>query len=157
MAALGVMIAGAAEASYLRWSVDVEDDPFEGKGRLTMMYMDSLNSGALIMCDEGSQTIVLRIATSFPYDQSSPPPADVDMSVIVDKGTRYDQPAKTTLLGTGNIGFDGEFFGEKARWLLGDLAKAKSKIYVKIGTMSPYAFSAKGSTNAAEKALSYCF
>lgn len=149
--------ATAALASVLQWSVTVKEDPFDNKGKMTLTYIDSRDSGVLIMCEQGSSTITIRRATSFPYDQSSPPASVVQMAIIVDKGESHLGFASTDMLGTGNIGFDMERSDDSARRLLNEMRDGKSKMFMKIGEADPEEFSLRGSTKAADRALQFCF
>ncbi|MCB8835964.1 hypothetical protein [Aurantimonas sp. VKM B-3413] len=159
LACLGLLgVATAAHAGFQRWDVEIEEDPFDNLGKLTMMNLDSIKTGMLIMCDEKSDAIIVRWASSFPYDQAAPPElADLPFSLAFDTGERHDSTADIALLGTGNMGFDTVFRGDEARQILTSFAGARSKIYVKIGNNDPSAFTARGSTAGAERALAYCF
>lgn len=154
---MGLAAASPALADFQRWSVVVEDDPFDGKGRLSINYMDSLKSGVIILCEQGSNKITVRRASMFPFDQSSPPASSVTMALIVDRGESHLGFASTGLLGTGNVGFDLVREGDSARRLLQEMKDGKSKLYIKLGEADPEQFSLRGSTKAAEKALGYCF
>lgn len=146
-----------ANAEVGRWSAHVEDDPFDNKGKLMLNFQESWTSGLLVLCEEDEGAIVVRRASPYPYDQSSPPAETIPMGVIVDKGRRYGGLAVSQFLATGNIGFDLKLPNEDGRQFLNDLAAAKSKIYVKVGESDPDQFGSKGSTRAAQKALEYCY
>lgn len=152
-----VTMSAAATASVLQWSVTVKEDPFDNKGKMTLTYIDSRDSGVLIMCEQGSGKITIRRATSFPYDQSAPPASVVQMAIIVDKGESHLGFASTDMLGTGNIGFDMERSDDSARRLLNEMRDGKSKMFMKIGEADPEQFSLRGSTKAAQQALEFCF
>ncbi len=161
MRRLSLLIAGAlcasqAAAGIMQWSVDVKEDPFDSKGKMTLTYMDSPNSGVLIFCEQDSGKITIRRASSFPYDQSSPPVSVVEMAIIVDKGESHLGFASTDMLGTGNIGFDMERTNDSARRLLDEMREGKSKMFMKLGEADPEEFSLRGSTKAAERALDFC-
>lgn len=149
--------ATQAAAGVLQWSVTEKEDPFDNKGKMTLTYIDSRDSGVLIMCEQGSGKITIRRATSFPYDQSSPPASVVQMAIIVDKGESHLGFASTDMLGTGNIGFDMERSDESAQRLLNEMRDGKSKMFMKIGEADPEQFSLRGSTKAAQRALEFCF
>lgn len=157
LALAALLPATQAMAGLLQWSVTVKEDPFDNKGKMTLTYIDSRSSGVLIMCEQGSGTITIRRATSFPYDQSSPPTSVVQMAIIVDKGETHLGFAATDMLGTGNIGFDMERSDESARRFLNEMRDGKSKMFMKIGEADPEQFSLRGSTKAAQRALDFCF
>lgn len=150
------LCASHAAAGILQWSVDVEEDPFDNEGKMTLTYMDSPNSGVLIFCEQDSGKITIRRASSFPYDQGSPPVSAIEMAIIIDKGESHMGFASTDMLGTGNIGFDMERTSESARRLLEELREGRSKMFMKLGEADPEQFSLKGSTKAAERALEFC-
>lgn len=156
--ALAVIVsAGQVEAGFGQWTIDVKDDPFDSKGKLFVSYMDSVNTGVVIMCDEDSEKLVIRWATPFQYDQAAPPSGPIPMGVIVDKFESHLGFASVQMLGTGNIGFDFERTSESARRFLQEMRDGTSKLYIKIGEADPQEFRLRGSTKAAERALDYCF
>ena len=147
----------SANAGFNRWSSNVEEDPFDEKGKLTLVNADSRNTGLLIMCEQGSDDITVRYASPFPYDQAAKPDPVSTFKLAFDTGQRHEAVAIVGLIGTGNMGFDAKFSDDEAKTILNSFASARSKIYIKINTNDPSAFTARGSTAAARKALSYCF
>ena len=157
-AALVAFSASGVSAGFNSWSVEVEDDPFDNKGRMVLMNSDSLKTGLLIICEQETDGIFVRWASPYPYDQSSPPPEiPYKFALAFDTGQRHDALAVAGRLGTGGIGFDAPFIGEEAKAILRSFAAARSKIFIRIGEADPVSFSARGSTNAANRALAYCF
>lgn len=153
-----LLVLGCHAAADLdRWSVNVEEDPFDQRGKMTLGNMDSFVTGMLVMCEQQSDEITVRYASPFTYDQSAPPDAFHTFSLAFDTGERHDAVATVGLLGTGRMGFDATFRGDEARAVLAALAAARSKLYVKVGAQDPRSFSAWGSTNAANRALAFCF
>lgn len=152
-----MLVVSPAEAGFNRWSIKVDKDPFDNRGKLTLMNADSRSTGLLIMCEQGSDEITVRYASPFPYDQAAKPDPIASFKLAFDTGQRHDGVAAVGLLGTGNMGFDAPFANEEAKKILSSFASARSKIYIKINTNDPSAFTARGSTNAARRALSYCF
>lgn len=157
-ACLTLFAAGPAFAGFDRWTSEIEDDPFDNRGRLILTNMDSIRSGMLILCEEKSDEIVVRWASPYNFDQAAPPDVpSVPLSLAFDFGERFDTDALLRQLGSNTIGFDAPFTGARAKLVLESFAQARSKIYVKVGNGDPNQFTARGSTASANKALGYCF
>ncbi|WP_319517267.1 hypothetical protein [uncultured Martelella sp.] len=145
----------AAHADYLRWSVEIEEDPFDNKGRLIMNYYDSADQGLLLLCEQESDTVIFRVATTYPTaDGVTDRP--INFGIIVDKFESHLGFARAGVLGDDLVGIDFELNDESARRLLDEMKAGQNKIYIKLFDGDPIAAPLTGSTRAATQAIEYC-
>lgn len=144
-------------AAYYEWTNIIEDDPFDGKGRMAMVYSNPDSIGVLVICDEGSNAITLRLATPMEAGSDGVTDRPIWIGAIVDRYESHLGFGNAMIMQNGKIGFDLELKDESAARLLEELKQGKDKIYVKIGEdTDPISFPLVGSTKAATKAIDYC-
>ena len=65
-----ILMIGSANAGFNSWSVETEVDPFTGGSKVFAVYMESVRSGAVIMCDSASKTLTVRVIPGYTYDSA---------------------------------------------------------------------------------------
>lgn len=151
------LIAGPASADFLRWSATQEDDPFATKERMIMDYMDSTDSGMLIICEPASDSLTLRLALPISAASHRIPTYIFNEQVQIDDFSSHILSADDVTLGNGNIGIDSELAGESARRLLDEMVKARRSFYIKVSDVTEtIRLPVNGSTAAARKMLDFC-
>lgn len=154
--ALLLAVPAHADFQLNRWSTNVEDDPFEGKGRFSMAYFDSLESGVIINCQQASDEVTFRIA--FPFDSTELGAAydGATVRLKVDKFDELTATAEAITLQSGNAGIDADIYGYEAWQLLENLRDGVSKLYIKLGNAETISIPLTGSTRAAKEAIPFC-
>jgi len=66
--AFAFTFSSPASAGFLRWSAEIENDPFSGGMRVTANFMSTLRSGAIIICDTKDPGVLIRTIPGFTYD-----------------------------------------------------------------------------------------
>lgn len=91
VATLIAMASAPAEAGFDRWSAETKYDPFTKGEQVTVSYMDSMRSGAAIICDAASSEVMIRVVPGYAFEQvmidDTPKMAVAFDDVIMDLGT----------------------------------------------------------------------
>ncbi|WP_176083146.1 hypothetical protein [Martelella sp. HB161492] len=156
--ACSAMLAVPAHADFrlMRWSTSIQEDPFDGKGRLTAAYFDSLKSGVMFICQKGSDEISLRVAFPFDSDQLGTAYDGAKVRIKIDNFDEITATATAVTLQNGNAGIDAPIYGYEAWQALENLRDGIKSLYLKIGDADTVSIPLTGSTAAAKQAIPFC-
>ncbi|WP_319520218.1 hypothetical protein [uncultured Martelella sp.] len=122
-----------------------------------MTYFDSADSGAVIVCDQDSNAITLRIVTPIVVGDESVTDRPIWMGAIVDKNEAHLGFGHAIVTKIGNLAFDLNLEDESAARFLHEMKNGQSKLYVKIHEEGdPLSYALDGSTRASKQAIPYC-
>lgn len=155
---VGILLAmstNLAAADFLRWSVEIENDPFSGGRKVTVNYMSSLRSGIFIFCDSAEPGVRVRAVPGWAY---------VTDLALIEPTLEFAFDGKRLLGVKGSTGSVGDNLaaaevslqGDQARQFVEAFGTAQKQVAVKDGISDqPHLLKANGSTKSGQQ-LSAC-
>lgn len=149
--ALLAVSTNLAVADFLRWSAEIENDPFSGGRKVTVNYMSSLRSGIFIFCDSAEPGVRVRAVPGWAYD------ADL---ALIEPTLEFAFDGKRLLGAKGSTGSVGDNLaaaevalqGDQARQFVEAFGTAQKQVAVKDGISDrPHLLKANGSTKSGQQ------
>ncbi|WP_274627591.1 hypothetical protein [Arvimicrobium flavum] len=139
----------SAAADFLRWSAEIENDPFSG-GRKVLVNMSTIRSGVFIVCDTAEPGVRVRAVPGWAY---------VPDLALIEPTIEFAFDGERLLGAKGTTGAVGDNIaaaevllqGDQARQFVSAFASAQRQVAIKDGISDqPHLLKASGSTKAGE-------
>lgn len=156
VAAILILMVSPVLAGWLRWTYDVEKDPFSSGQRLTISYSTSQRSGVFVFCDTSKDGIELRPIAGWHLDHATLTKlnaTEIKASIAVDgKILVEDTPSNAGICGDAIACTSILLDKRTANKLVDAFIEARKQIAIKDGISDrPHLLTARGSTKAARE------